>query len=161
MKFFLVLCKNSIYIDRLCWICNIFFSFINVLWDNFCLWDKRLKFSLKQKLFHKTWKKKTKNSVHYCLLWGKKTCSLTSTSPLFEYWFIVYSKKKKKARDTMTRGCRRVFTKKATCLTRTAHLSHLHLQVNFQFNNASKRPEKKRWTKSQKPFLYGMQGGAR
>ena len=59
----------------------------------------------------------------------------------------------------MTRGCRRVFTKKATCLTRTAHLSHLHLQVNFQFNNASKRPEKKRSTKSQKPFLCGMQGG--
>ena len=42
---------------------------------------------------------KAKNSVQYCLFWKKKkVCSLASTFPLFEHWFIVYySKKKKKA----------------------------------------------------------------
>ena len=56
-------------------------------------------------------------------------------------------KQKKKARDSMRGCCRRVFTKPATCLTRTAHL---HLQFNFQLNKAKERTGNKK--KSQNPF---------
>ena len=92
-----------------------------MLWDNFCLWDKRLKFSLKQKLFHKTWKKKkkTKNSVQYCLLWGKKNVFSNFYLPII--WILIYCVVKKEEEGTWYYD-----TWLQKSLYKESYLSHTH-----------------------------------
>ena len=114
---------------------------------NFCLWDKRLKFSLKRKLFHNTWiKLKIVYSIACC---GKKK-GMFSNFYLPIIWIFIYCVFKKEEGTWYYETLMQKSPYKASYLSHTHRSSPTPIQFPTQQCKRKTRKKKKRKRKKKK-----------